>query len=200
MIRARTLALAGVALISATLLAGCAPAVYPTAGQTNIPATTTPSTASAAPSSQPAPPPPPPSPSPPPCDATKLEVSYIASNNNAAGKFYGTLDFRNTSAAACQGYGFPQVWFYDGSKNVGDPAAETSDPTPQFITLQPDQWMTSQVVITDADLIDGCTIVSVTSLDVHPPGADDSVAVPIPATDACSNGASLMSVTAVVFK
>ena len=34
------------------------------------------------------------------------------------------------------------------------------------------------------DVIDGCTIVHVTSLDVQPAGADNKVEVPIPVTDA----------------
>ena len=206
---ARALALvAVVAVLALPILTGCAPAVYPNASQTNIPAT--PGASSTASPSLPAPPPPPtptstksPShadPGPHPCDATRLQVSYIASNNNAAGKFYGTLDFRNTSPAACVGYGFPRVWFSDGYNDVGPEASDTPGAAAQIVTLQPNQWMTSQIVFTDADFIDGCTVVQVANLDVRPPGADNDIIVPIPPTDACSNGVSVISATAAALK
>jgi hypothetical protein len=129
-----------------------------------------------------------------------MEVSYIASNNNEAEKFHGTLDFRNVSAAACIAYGFPSEWFEDNGNDVGPQSTDVTTPPAAFVTLQPDEWMTALITITDTDLIDGCTIVQMTDLDVRPAGVDNHTGVPIPQADACSNGVALISVGALVFE
>jgi hypothetical protein len=196
-----------VAAMSAPLLAGCAPAVHPTAGQTNIPATSTPTTPQPTPTAVPgstqtgvpAPPPPPPPGTNPACDSSKLQVSYIASNNNASGKFYGTLYFRNMSSVTCDAYGYPFVWFEADYQHVGAQATNIAGPAAQVLTLTPNQAMTSQIIFTDADLIDGCTVVQVTQLDVRPPGADNSIEVTTPETDTCSNDVQIASVGAAVY-
>lgn len=95
---------------------------------------------------------------------------------------------------------YPSVWFEDNGNDVGPQSTDVTTLPAALVTLQPYQWMTSQIVIADADLVGDCDVVQETNLDVRPAGVDNHVEVPIPSTDACSNGLQLITVTAVVFK
>jgi hypothetical protein len=213
--RALTLAV-GVAVLSATMLAGCAPAAFPTAGQTNI--STTPGgsaeksspTPNAIPSGSTlpsgnsttadGPPPPPPPPSVDACYSALFTVTYIA-GDNTAGQAHGTLKFLNKSTKACYTYGFPLAKFIYNFNPIGKDAATAGADSGAAITVQPGQWLLAPITFTDADFIDGCTVVQSTQLNVMSPGADDNAAVLIPSTDACNNpGIGTITVGAVVFE
>jgi hypothetical protein len=206
-------------IAAAVTLAGCAPAVYPTASQTNIPATS-PATSSDAPSAAGTPAPtsvPVPSASstdpsstrtkkhakpasPPPCDSSKLAI-YYSPVDNTAGQAHAQLAFLNKTQAACEAYGNPFVWFSDASGNkIGDEAKTIDGTAAKIITLQPNEAAFAPLTISDADFIGSCTVVSVTHMVVTPAGADNSALITIPATDACSNGIVTMTVGVVALK
>jgi hypothetical protein len=207
MVRSFSGALVAVVLAAATALAlaGCAPAVHPTAGQTKVPAFANPQPSDAAtpqpsaPStSQPTPPPTTPDPSssrsakhdkpaPPPCNASEITVLWVPSDNEA-GKQHVNLEFLNKSATACQAYGNPFVWFSDKFGNKISLQSMSIDGTSApIITIQPNQLATAPLVISDADFIQSCNVVQATYLVVTPAGAEDSDTISIPETDGCSN-------------
>ena len=197
------------------MLVGCAPAAFPSSRQTNIPvtpdvsaptasSTPIPATTGTLPTSKPpsvdAPPPPPPPPSVDACYSALFTVTYIA-GDNTAGQAHGTLKFLNKSTKACYTYGFPLAKFIYNFNPIGKDAATSGTASGDAITVQPGQWLLAPITFTDADFIDGCTVVQSTQLNVRSPGADDNAAVVIPSTDACNNpGISTITVGAVVFE
>lgn len=124
-------------------------------------------------------------------------MSYAATGNSA-GHAHGILTFTNTSSAACNLQGYPTVWFDnpEAQQPMGAPA--TIDPigglVPDF-DLEPGASATATVTITQAGIVDGCTLVTANAFLVipplpGPPPTDWSSYVrhlPIDPTPACSN-------------
>lgn len=120
---------------------------------------------------------------------------FYVPGDNSAGKAHASLAFLNKTQAPCQAYGNPFVWFSDASGNkVGDKATKLDGSTAKVITLQAIEAAFAPLVISDADFIGSCTVVTVTHMVVTPAGADNSTVITIPATDACSNGIVTMTV------
>jgi Protein of unknown function (DUF4232) len=207
----RTLALAaGVAALAVSLLAGCAPAsilgnapppsaasAASTAAATHAPTATATSTNEPAP-----PPPPPPGPTPKTCTTSDFTISYETSGDDSAGKVPGTLVFLNSSGALCQIDGSPLVWF-EKDGDVGPvgvvPITTISSLIP--IPLQPEQWATASITISDGDNVEGCVPEQVSNFDVRAPGSDAGVFVPIPPTDACEgHSIAQLTVSSLKFK
>jgi hypothetical protein len=140
-----------------------------------------------------------------PCLRDSLDITYTPTDNTA-GHAHGVITLTNISGATCNIEGYPNVWFDNpeaqqamGAKAVKEPFGSI---VPSF-DLVPGASAVSQLTITQAGLVDGCTIVQSIALLITPPlpgqVGDPSQFwrhVPIDATDACTEDAvGLLSVT-----
>ncbi|HEY4152410.1 MAG TPA: DUF4232 domain-containing protein [Pseudolysinimonas sp.] len=166
------------------MLSGCHPSGVPT----NPPdSTTTPSTSATAS----------PSPTPTPtadaggtatCTLAQLNIVYSPSDNTA-GHAHGVLTFANTSQQDCALTGYATVVFDnpEAQQPMGLAAShDPSEPTGPAVASV-DGFSTADLTITDAGIVDGCTIVTATALLVTPPGLSQYRYVPIAPTQACQN-------------
>ncbi|MEO8095492.1 MAG: DUF4232 domain-containing protein, partial [Pseudolysinimonas sp.] len=140
----------------------------------------------------------------PTCTRDDLDISY-GEADSSAGHRHGVLSFTNTAPSPCTLEGYPIVFM--GNSEVAAPAGQqaTEDAVvdPVLITLDPGNVATSAVTITQAGIIDGCTVVSSDHLIVAPPldhtfvWEDDAQSVAIGATDSCGEDSiGLISVAA----
>ncbi|MES1212139.1 MAG: DUF4232 domain-containing protein [Leifsonia sp.] len=131
------------------------------------------------------------------CTLDQLDIVY-SPTDNTAGHAHGVLTFGNTSQQDCSLTGYATVVFDnpEAQQPMGLPA--TQDPTeptgPAVASV--DGFSTADLTITDAGIVDGCTIVTATALLVTPPGLSQYRVVPIPPTQACQNdGIGLLMVS-----
>jgi hypothetical protein len=164
------------------LLSGC----HPGGGPTGSPS----ASGSASPSASATPSPTPSSDagSVPTCTLDQLDIVY-SPTDNTAGHAHGVLTFGNTSQQDCSLTGYATVVFDnpEAQQPMGLPAShDPSEPTgPAVASVS--GFSTADLTITDAGIVDGCTIVTATALLVTPPGLTQYRHVPIPPTQACQN-------------
>ncbi len=197
MIRVST---ASLALLLSVALAGCTPPA-PTPSASTASATPSPTTT-------PTPTPTPTHTTDDPCLRDSLDITYTATDNSA-GHAHGIITLTNISTATCNIEGYPTVWFDNPEAQQAMGAAATKEPfdgtVPSF-DLVPGASAVSNLTITEAGFVDGCTMVDSIALLVVPPlpgeVSDPSQFwrhVPIDATPACSNDdATLLSVSAAI--
>lgn len=122
------------------------------------------------------------------CTLDQLNIVY-SPTDNTAGHAHGVLTFGNTSQQDCALTGYATVVFDnpEALQPMGLPASQNpSEPTGPAVASV-DGFSTADLTITDAGIVDGCTIVTATALLVTPPGLSQYREVPIPPTQACQN-------------
>lgn len=175
------------ALLTVLTLAGCAPQPIPSNSPTVSP--------SASPSATPTPtqaPPPPPAPTATLCNRDVLHITYAATDASA-GHLHGILTFTNFSGDPCHMVGWPAVWFDnpEAQQPMGNQSTWDQTAAPDFI-IAPGGKGTATVSITQAGIVEGCTVVQSIALLVIPPmpefgnWVDWAQHVVIPTTDACT--------------
>jgi len=168
------------AIAAVMVLSGCHPTPLPsgspssTAGSSTS-ATPTPSGSSSAGGA-------------PTCTLDQLSITF-SPTDNSAGHAHGVLTFANTSQQTCSITGYSTVVFDnpEAQQAMGAPAShDPSEPTgPAVMTVE--GFSTADLTITDAGIVDGCTIVTSIALLVALPGETDYQHVVIPPTQACQN-------------
>jgi len=162
---------------AAVLLSGCQPSAPPSGSPSSTP------TSSATPSPTPTS-----GAGAPACTRDQVLVSY-SPTDNSAGHAHGVLTFANTSQQTCSITGYSTVVFDnpEAQQAMGAPAShDPSEPTgPAVMTVE--GFSTADLTITDAGIVDGCTIVTSIALLVALPGETDYQHVVIPPTQACQN-------------
>lgn len=164
-------------VVAAVLLSGCQPSAPPSGSPSSTP------TSSATPS---------PTPSvvagAPACTRDQVHIVY-SPTDNSAGHAHGVLTFANTSQQTCSVTGYSTVVFDnpEAQQAMGAPAShDPSEPTgPAVMTVE--GFSTADLTITDAGIVDGCTIVTASALLVTLPGESQYQEVAIPPTQACQN-------------
>jgi hypothetical protein len=124
----------------------------------------------------------------PTCTLDQLNIVY-SPTDNTAGHAHGVLTFGNTSQQNCSLTGYATVVFDnpEALEPMGLPAShDPSEPTGPAVASV-DGFSTADLTITDAGIVDGCTLVTATALLVTPPGLSQYREVPIPPTQACQN-------------
>jgi len=173
--------LASVALAVGVLLTGC----HGGGGPTGSPSASGPSSASAAPTGTPTPTA---TADTADCSASQLQIVYSATDNSA-GHAHGILTFGNLGQTDCILTGYATVYFQNPTtlQPMGQPAShDPSEPTdPAAASV--DGFSSADLTITQAGIVDGCTIVTATALLVTPPGMSHQFVVPIDPTPACSD-------------
>jgi hypothetical protein len=122
------------------------------------------------------------------CTLDQLNIVY-SPTDNTAGHFHGVLTFANTSQQDCSLTGYATVVFDnpEAQQPMGLPASQNpSEPTGPAVASV-DGFSTADLTITDAGIVDGCTMVTATALLVTPPGLSQYRVVSIPPTQACQN-------------
>jgi hypothetical protein len=176
---ARVLAPAGILVV---LLAGCAPG-----GTSDTPPP--PPTESASPSSVPTDGP---VVDDSQCTRDDLTITF-AESDSSAGHRHGVLTFLDSGSADCSLEGYPIVFM--GNSEVAAPVGPqaTEDPVvePVLVDLSPGEAATAALTITQAGIVEGCTVASSDHLVVAPPldhafvWEDNGRHVPTPAIDSC---------------
>jgi len=165
------------AVAAVLLLSGCQPSAPPSGSPSSTP------TSSATPSPTPTS-----GAGAPACTRDQVLVSY-SPTDNSAGHAHGVLTFANTSQQTCSITGYSTVVFDnpEAQQAMGAPAShDPSEPTgPAVMTVE--GFSTADLTITDAGIVDGCTIVTSIALLVALPGETDYQHVVIPPTQACQN-------------
>jgi hypothetical protein len=127
----------------------------------------------------------------------QLNIVY-SPTDNTAGHAHGVLTFANTSQQDCSLTGYATVVFDnpEAQQPMGQPAThDPSEPTGPAVASV-DGFSTADLTITDAGIVDGCTIVTAIALLVTPPGLSQYQHVVIPPTQACQNDSiGLLSVS-----
>jgi Protein of unknown function (DUF4232) len=168
-----------------------------------------PSDASASPSpSAAAPAPaPPPSPDAVPCTRDQLTITYTATDNTA-GHAHGILSFTNShSTVPCTMTGYPNLYFDnpEAQQIMGAAASPDASVAPVAVTLAVGAHAHAAVTITQAGIVEGCTVVTAIAFLVAPPlthpfnAETDVQHVVIGDTPACTqNTIGLLTVGAVI--
>jgi len=167
------------AVAAVLLLSGCHPASPPSGSPSSTPTSSasatpspTPSTAAGAPA----------------CTRDQVHIVY-SPTDNSAGHAHGVLTFANTSQQDCSITGYSTVVFDnpEALQPMGAPAShDPSEPTgPAHMGVE--GFSTADLTITDAGIVDGCTIVTASALLVALPGENQYQEVAIPPTQACQN-------------
>jgi Protein of unknown function (DUF4232) len=137
---------------------------------------------------------------PPACTTSALSVTVAASDGAAAGSSYYPVQFRNTSGAACNLYGYPGVSFVTGAggSQIGIPAKENPVHPRQFIDLAPGQVAHAelQIIVAENFPPGDCSVVTAHWLRVYPPNQT----VPLYASftaQTCSKPESVLTVETV---
>lgn len=127
-----------------------------------------------------------------PCTRDNLTIVFDETDSSA-GHRHGILTFANSSGVRCTLEGYPIVFM--GSSEVAAPvgtqAIENATSTPVLISLNPGNEVSAALTITQAGIVEGCTVVTSTHLVVAPPldhpfvWEDDGRHVPTPAIDSC---------------
>jgi len=168
------------AIAAVMVLSGCHPTPLPsgspssTAGSSTS-ATPTPSGSSSAGGA-------------PTCTLDQLSITF-SPTDNSAGHAHGVLTFANTSQQDCSLTGYSTVVFDnpEALQPMGQPASQNpSEPTGPAL-MGVGGFSTADLTITDAGIVDGCTIVTASALLVTPPGLTQYREVPIPPMQACQN-------------
>jgi hypothetical protein len=159
-----------VALAAATmLLSGCTPpapipsatVAAPTASATPSP---TPSATAAGTST-------PPHTTDDPCLRDSISTTYTPTDNTA-GHAHGIITITNISSKTCNIQGYPTVFFDNPEAQQAMGAKSTKDtsggPVADF-DLVPGASATAPLTITQAGIVDGCTVVTANALLVAPP-------------------------------
>ena len=163
----------------ALLLSGCDPVTPPSAS----PSSTAGSSTSATPSSTPTA-----AGGVPACALDQLKIVF-SPTDNSAGHAHGVLTFANTSQQDCSLTGYATVVFDnpEAQQPMGKPASHNpSEPTGPAVSGV-GGFSTADLTITDAAIVEGCTVVTATALLVTPPGLSDYQYVAIDPTPACQN-------------
>lgn len=162
---------------AAVLLSGCQPSAPPSGSPSSTP------TSSATPSPTPTS-----GAGAPACTRDQVLVSY-SPTDNSAGHAHGVLTFANTSQQTCSITGYSTVVFDNPEAQQAMGAPASHDPSeltgPAVMTVE--GFSTADLTITDAGIVDGCTIVTSIALLVALPGETDYQHVVIPPTQACQN-------------
>ena len=119
--------------------AGPTATVTVTASQPGAPSTGTPSASTPSAAATPG-----------PCSTAGLRVTLGSQESAAAGHFYRTLDFTNTSGASCTLYGYPGISFVTGAggQQIGA-GASRSPASKQLIVLAPGKTAHAQMDLVD---------------------------------------------------
>jgi len=175
------------------VLSGC----HPTAPPSGSPSSTAGSSTSATPSATPTPTHSSAEGGAPTCTLDQLAINY-SPTDNSAGHAHGVLTFANTSQQSCSLTGYSTVVFDnpEALQPMGKPASQNpSQPTGPAL-MGVDGFSTADLTITDAGIVEGCTIVTASALLVTPPGLTQYREVAIPPTQACRNdGIGLLTVS-----
>lgn len=164
-------------VVAAVLLSGCQPSAPPSGSPSSTPTSSaTPSPTPSAVAGAPA------------CTRDQVHIVY-SPTDNSAGHAHGVLTFANTSQQTCSVTGYSTVVFDnpEAQQAMGAPAShDPSEPTgPAVMTVE--GFSTADLTITDAGIVDGCTIVTASALLVTLPGESQYQEVAIPPTHACQN-------------
>src|SRR5690348_16777971 len=141
--------------------AGPTATVTVTASQPGAPTTGTPSASTPAAAATPG-----------PCSTAGLRVTLGSQESAAAGHFYRTLDFTNTSSASCTLYGYPGISFVTGvgGQQIGA-AASRSPASKRLIVLAPGKTAHAQMDLVDVLNFPAskCAASNAHSIKVYPP-------------------------------
>jgi hypothetical protein len=146
-----------------------------------------------------------------PCPTASLKLAVDWSAGQAfAERFYVPLEFTNTSGRACTLYGYPGVAVTTGTtpaSQVGSGAIRlTSTPiganhAPAAVTLAPDVTVSATLQLVNVGVYDSsaCHPVSVSYLQVYPPGQTRAAYVPYTGYigQACSKPSYQLGITTV---
>jgi hypothetical protein len=122
------------------------------------------------------------------CTPAQLNIVY-SPTDNTAGHAHGVLTFANTSQQPCALTGYAAVTFADPSTQqpMGPQATQNATEPTGPAVASVDGFSTADLTITDAGIVEGCTVVTATALLVTPPGLTQPFVVPIDPTPACQN-------------
>jgi hypothetical protein len=127
----------------------------------------------------------------PQCKAQDTYVWLALAQNGAAGTLYYPVEFTNVGSQACWLYGYPGVAAVNTSQHQVGPAASRVGATPHKVTLKRDQTAHALLGITEADIIGGCHVKTISGLgagiQVYPPNQKQRQIVPDFAFQACTN-------------
>jgi len=176
------------AVAAVLVLSGCHPSAPPTGSPSSTPTTSASASSSPTPSAVSGP---------PACTRDQVSISFYPTDNSA-GHAHGVLTFANTSQQDCAITGYSTVVFDnpEALQPMGAPAShDPSEPTgPAVMTVE--GFSTADLTITDAGIVDGCTVVTAHALLVTLPGESQYVEVAMPPTQACQNaGIGLLTVS-----
>jgi Protein of unknown function (DUF4232) len=137
---------------------------------------------------------------PPPCATSALQVTVAGTDGAAAGSSYYPIQFRNTSSATCNLYGYPGVSFVTGAggSQIGIPATEDSVHPRQFIDLAPGQVAHAELRLVDTGVYSpgDCAMVTAHVLRIYPPNQTAPVYASFTAST-CAKAEQVLSVEAV---
>jgi hypothetical protein len=174
-------------------LAGCSPSSSSSAAASPSVATTTVTATAPAASTSP------PVTGPPACASSGLKVTQGGSDGYAGG-VYVTLDFTNTSGAACTLYGYPGVSLTTASpyNQIGLAAKRVTTRPVKVITLAPGAVANASLQIVDALNFPAstCSPVKAANLRVFPPNQTASFYLPN-TSQTCSKPVQTLFITAV---
>lgn len=204
----RTARLRGVTVtVAAVVLGGSATVLVAGAHHTGpqTPATATTSTA-ATPTTPATNPSPTPTTTPTGAGSTCLTAGLslrLGAAQGAAGSSYQPIVFTNTSAHPCTMYGYPGVAFIDTptGRQVGSPAARSSQHPPRTITLAPGASASAvlQIVNPYNYPTATCQPQPVTAVRIYPPGNTTATDLPLTrAATACSTSVTQLLIQATV--
>jgi eukaryotic-like serine/threonine-protein kinase len=186
-------------------------AVSSTTPPASPPATITPSVAAGATPAAPSPASPA-SPATGPCPTSGLNVAVDwAAGQVVMEHFYVPLEFTNTSGRSCTLYGYPGVAVTTGTtsasqvgseaiRTTGGQAIRTTDVPATLITLAPGATASATLVIVNVGVYYGaCNQVSVSYLEVYPPGQTSAAYVPDTGYthQACTNPVDQLEITTI---
>lgn len=134
------------------------------------------------------------------CTTSGLGVK-IGGSEGAAGSVYVTIDFTNTSGAACTLYGYPGVSLTGGTPaaQIGAAADRDHTKTPMPVPLAPGATATAVVQVVQAGNYDPsvCDPKPASALLVYPPDQTASVSLPYHGTGCASAGTVILHVSPV---
>ena len=136
----------------------------------------------------------------PPACATSALPATIGAGNGAAGSTYYSLNFTNTSAAACTLLGYPGVSFVTeaGGSQIGRAASRNPLVASHLVTLAPGATAHSMLQVVDALNYPAaeCRLVTAHTLKVYPPNQTAPIYLSFTAP-ACSAHRKLVRILSV---
>ncbi len=125
------------------------------------------------------------------CQSSDTYVWLALAQNGAAGSLYYPVEFTNVGSQSCWLYGYPGVAAVNSAQHQVGPAASRVSATPHKVTLKRDQTAHALLQITEADIIGGCHVKTITGLgaglQVYPPNQKQRQIVPDFEFQACTN-------------